>query len=168
MQKYSNYKKIITLLVVCLLICLCPPFSAQAMEKTASLFLLPDYNYFLNPDYLIIDLIVDPGGKPVNAVNIKLSFPFSKLTLVNINKEQSFCSFFINEKVSNEQGEYNLTCGTPGEIFTKTSVLRLSFQKLEAGWAKIKIREDSSVLARDGLGTDILGSREINNLYIVK
>jgi hypothetical protein len=167
MQKYLGYKKIFTVFFV-LLFCFYPLFSVRAIEKTASLFLLPDYSSFFNPDYLILDLIVDSGGQPINAININLSFPTSKLKLVNINKEQALCSLLINETNNNEEGQYGLTCGTSKKIIAKTSILRLTFQKLEAGWAKIKILEDSSVLAHDGLGTDILGNREIHNIFIVK
>ena len=159
----------ITAIIICLIVGVYPWFGLEAITQTASIYILLEKESFLNPDYLTIDLIVNPGLQPINTININLSYTPSKLALINTNKEQSFCSFFIEEKIDNEQGVYSLSCGAPNpENSLQMPIVRLTFQKLEAGWAKVKFLEDSSVLANDSLGTNILGNREIHNIYIIK
>jgi len=137
--------------------------------KAASLFLIPEKSSFLNPDYFTINLIVNPGGREINTVSAYLSFDTSRLQLVSTSKENSFCSFFIFENINNDLGRYDLGCTTLGNSISTTSrVISLTFQKIDMGWTKLNILEDSLVLAHDGLGTNILGPREIHNIYLVK
>jgi hypothetical protein len=158
-----------TAIFICLLAGIYPWLTTRAIEQTASLFISLEKSSFLDPDYLTIDLVVDPGVQPINTINASLSFSPSKLALIQASKKQSFCSFFIEEKIDNDQGVYNLACGAPDPgISAKSPAVRLTFQKLEAGWAQIKFLEDSSVLANNGLGTNILGNREIHQIYVIK
>lgn len=141
----------------------------ETTKETASLSILPDKSSFLNPDYLILDIIVESGDQLINAVNIELSFSTSTISLVDINTEQSFCSFFLREEYNNVVGNINFACGTSAkDVNQSASIARLVFAKKNEGWATIKFHENSAVLASDGLGTDVLGSREIHNLYIMK
>jgi len=141
----------------------------ENVVKTASLFLLPEKSSFLDPNYLTLNVIVDPKGTEINAVSAYLSFDASKLQLINTNKDNSFCSFFIFENINNDLGHYNLSCTTLGNSASTTSVvISLTFQKLDTGWTKLKILDNSQVLAHDGFGTNILGSSEIHNIYLIK
>ena len=134
-----------------------------------SLFLLVDKNSYLDPERLIIDVVIKPEGQLINAANILLSFSFNKLSLTSINKENSFCSFFLKEKVDNAKGKYNLICGTPLPFASeKLVVARLIFKKEASGWAKIYVAENSSLHAHNGQGNNILGNRELHNIYIMK
>ncbi|RLC38680.1 hypothetical protein DRH27_01680 [Candidatus Falkowbacteria bacterium] len=137
--------------------------------QTASLFLIPEKSSFLNPDYITLNLIVSPENAEINAVSAYLSFDTSKLQLVSTNKNNSFCSFFVSENINNDLGRYDLTCATLGNSASTTSeVISLTFQKLETGWTKLNILDNSQVLAHNGLGTNILGSSEIHNILLVK
>ncbi len=163
-----KFLKTITI-ILCFLVGIYPWLPTKAIEQTASLFISLEKESFLDPDYLTIDLVVSPGVQPINTIKANLSFSLSKLALIQADKEQSFCSFFIEEKIDNEQGVYSLSCGAPNpENSLQMPIVRLTFKKLEAGWAKVKFLEDSSVLASDGLGTNILGDREIHNIYVIK
>jgi hypothetical protein len=130
-----------------------PKLSPQTANST--LFLTPVREK--NSDSFTLDLVVDPSGEEINAVETEISFPTDKLSLESLSKENSFCSFFIEEKTDNVAGKIKISCTAPYPGTDKLSnVASLTFKIINAGAADLSLSADSLVLANDGYGTNVL------------
>lgn len=104
-----------------------------------------------------LDLVVDPNGEEINTVSTEISFPANKLFLKSLSKDDSFCSFFIEENIDNALGKIKITCLDPYPGTAKISnVVSLTFKKINSGAADLNLSDDSLVLANDGYGTNVL------------
>jgi hypothetical protein len=128
-------------------------------SATSALFLTPVREKSGNT--LTLDLVVDPAGEEINTVSTEISFPTDKLSLTNLSKTNSFCSFFVEEKIDNALGKIKISCVTPYPGTEKMSnVISLTFTNLVQGSADINLSDDSMVLANDGYGTNVLKNLE--------
>jgi hypothetical protein len=108
-------------------------------------------------DSFTLDLVVDPTGEEINTVSTEISFPADKLSLEDLGKENSFCSFFMEEKVDNALGKIKISCASPYPGTAKLSnVVSLTFKRINPGPADLSLSPDSLVLANDGYGTNVL------------
>jgi len=74
-----------------------------------------------------------------------------------LSKDDSFCSFFIEENIDNALGKIKITCLDPYPGTAKISnVVSLTFKKINSGAADLNLSDDSLVLANDGYGTNVL------------
>ncbi len=104
-----------------------------------------------------VDLVVDPAGEQINTVSTEISFPADKLSLASLSKDNSFCSFFVEEKIDNVLGKIKISCVAPFPGTDKMSnVVSLTFKQISAGRADLGLSPDSLVLANDGYGTNVL------------
>ncbi|MFC1678141.1 hypothetical protein ACFLZ9_00210 [Patescibacteria group bacterium] len=150
----------------------CPSLTTLQAQITgfdqANLYLLPDFERFLDPDNLFVQVMIDSQEQTINAVDINIEFEPDKLSVDSLQFENSFCSIIISEKINNQEGIINITCGTENEIASSTiNVALITFKKLVPGWTALSCN-DSSVLASNGLGTNILNTTEFHNIYLVK
>jgi hypothetical protein len=133
-------------------------YRGQALtpESAAStLFLTPVKEK--SGDSLTLDLVVDPAGEEINAVSTEISFPADKLSLENLSKANSFCSFFVEEKIDNALGKIKISCVAPYPGTDRMSnVVSLTFQEIGTGPAALSLSSASLVLANDGYGTNVL------------
>lgn len=125
-------------------------------EKTPSaLFLTPIKDREGN--LIALDLVVEPHQAEINTVSAEISYPTNKISLKELSKNNSFCSFFIEEKIDKAAGIIKISCATPYPGTDKTSrVITLFFEGLEKGGADISLSDNSLVLANDGYGTNVL------------
>jgi hypothetical protein len=125
-------------------------------ETTPSaLFLTPVKNRENN--LIALDLVVEPHLAEINTVSAEISYPTDKISFKELSKNNSFCSFFIEEKVDTAAGKIKISCATPYPGTAETSrVITVYFEGLEKGDAEIKLSSDSLVLANDGYGTNVL------------
>lgn len=127
----------------------------QPQEPSATLFLTPVKER--NGDFLRLDLVVDPHEEEINAVGAEISFPAEKMSLIEMGKNDSFCSFFIEEKIDNQAGRAKISCSVPYPGIAKPgNVITLIFKKNGAGRAELSLRPEAEVLANDGYGTNVL------------
>jgi hypothetical protein len=130
-----------------------PKLSPQTANS--ALFLTPVREK--NGDLLTLDLVVDPSGEEINTVSTEISFPTDKLSLEALSKDNSFCSFFVEEKTDNAAGKIKISCVAPYPGTNKLSnVVSLTFKQINAGEADLSLGADSLVLANDGYGTNVL------------
>ncbi len=161
-------KKIVKKILILYLISLIIIPNASLAETQVDLFVVPDYSSYLDPDYLILDILTNNNEEIYNTISIRIKYPQEKLIIDSINYENSFCEIMVNEKIDNEKGILNISCGnTEPESATTTNLFRINFNKIESGWAEISLNS-SEILAHDGLGTNIIGSTEDHNFYIYK
>jgi hypothetical protein len=122
---------------------------------SSTLFLTPVRARTANS--LTLDLMVDPAGEQINTVSTEISFPADKLSLLSLGKTNSFCSFFVEEKINNTLGKIKISCLAPFPGTNKMSnVVSLTFKKIGSGSADLSLSSDSLVLANDGYGTNVL------------
>jgi len=161
----SKIPKYTVFMLFCLLVCFLP-VNAQG---GAFFYLSFDKESYFDPEYLEIDLLIKSPDDPINALNARVQFDTSKLEIVESGVATSTFPFVLEENYDNTTGFYNLYCGT--HLATSSNAIQiahLKFKKLAAGQAFIKFRESSQVLAADGFGTNILTSRDIHYINIVK
>jgi hypothetical protein len=99
---------------------------------------------------------VNPDGESINAVETSIKYDRSKLSVQAISKTGSAFSLWTTEpEFSNTTGTVNFGGGSPTP-FSKTSTLvTITFKAIAEGAAEVEYTE-GSVLAADGLGTDVL------------
>ena len=127
-------------------------------SASSALFLTPVRQK--NGDLLTLDLVVDPAGEEINTVSTEISFPTDKLSLETLSKDNSFCSFFVEEKIDNAAGKVKISCVAPYPGTDKWSnVVSLTFRQINTGAADLNLSDDSLVLANDGYGTNVLSEK---------
>lgn len=135
-------------------------------EKTASVYLLPDYQAYFDPDNLFVDIMIDPGGQPINVFSATVGFAPALITAEGWEYNKNFSWLWLAEEANNQNGTFRLVGGTPGNsIGTTTTVARLRFKKISPGWTTLTL-SDVKVLAADGLGTNIPVTTEIHRLFL--
>jgi len=161
-------KKTLSYFLIIIVICFTNTHASQSAEMLVDLFVVPDYSTYLNPDYLILNILTNNNEKIYNAISIQVKYPPEKLTIDSINYEDSFCEIMVNEEINSEKGILNISCGNPEpKSATTTNLFRINFNKIESGWAEISLNS-SEILAHDGLGTNVLRATEDHNFYIYK
>lgn len=97
----------------------------------------------------------NPQGKSVNAVETKMTFDNTKLSVSNISKTGSVFTLWTTEPTfSNTAGTISFGGGSPTPFSTKSNLVSITFKVLKEGDAKVAV-SSGSVLAADGLGTDV-------------
>lgn len=138
----------------------------QPASKTASLFITPVKE---RADGLVtIDLVLEPGGEEVNAVETEIYFDSNQLEIAEINKEKTFCQFFVKEDTS-ISGKIKLSCLAPYPGTKEISnVYTIVFKQKTVGETWLKLSADSLVLANDGYGTNILKEAKEQKISLEK
>lgn len=99
---------------------------------------------------------VNPDGESVNAVETEITFDTSKLSVTAVSKTGSTFSLWTTEpKFSNTAGTVNFGGGSPSPFAKTSTILTITFKALAPGSAEVEFN-GGSVLAADGLGTDVL------------
>ncbi|MDP2647824.1 MAG: cohesin domain-containing protein [Candidatus Yanofskybacteria bacterium] len=134
---------------------------AQAATLSASILISPHSGTFSTDSTFDVSILVDTGVETINAIEITVEFPANKLQVVNPATGNSFVSLWLQPPTfSNKDGYIKFAGGVPGQGI-KTSaglVSTITFRAREPGTATLKIGANSSVLAGDGNGTNVLKS----------
>ncbi len=118
-------------------------------------------------NYILMDLVVNPNDDEINTVSTKIHFPKDKLYFLGMSKTNSFCSFFLEEEINNQEGYIKITCLKPYPgVDIISNVIGLIFLETGSGVAKVTLGEDSMVLANDGYGTNVLRSKRNQTIFI--
>lgn len=111
-------------------------------------------------DTFKVDVTVSSPGQPINAVSGILSFPKSKLQFISVSKASSILTIWAQEPSYYDTGEngnisFEGVIPNPGFTGTRGRVLTITF-KVKSTWQAELSFSSASVLANDGLGTNIL------------
>ncbi len=102
-----------------------------------------------------VTIQTNPQGKSVNAVESQLSFDNTKLSVTNVSKTGSVFSLWTTEPTfSNTAGTITFGGGSPTPFSAKSNLASVTFKVLKEGTAAVTV-STASVLAADGLGTDV-------------
>lgn len=143
-------------------------FSAQ-MVYAAELNLSPSSGSYKVGDNISVRVVLSSPGDSANAVSGTLSFSKDILTLNSISKSNSLVSLWAVEPTySNSNGTANLEgIILNGYTGSNGTIVTMSFKAKSTGNANIRFIS-SSVLANDGLGTNILTGTGQANFSIAK
>lgn len=113
-------------------------------------------------------ILVATDGKAINNVDSIVQFPADLLEVVSISKTGSIFPMWVEEPgFSNIEGKITLNGGVPNPGFTGQSgeVVSVTFRAKKAGTATIAF-SDSAVRENNGLGTDILTTKQLGTVQI--
>lgn len=132
-------------------------FISSVCVNASTLGFSPTKNNASVGDTIRVRVMVGGNTQPINAVSGTVSFPTDTLRLTNVSKSGSIVTLWAQDPTySNASG----TASFEGVIlagFSQSSgtILNLSFKVLKEGTAVLSLR-DGSVLAHDGVGTNVL------------
>jgi len=164
-SEFSN-KIIIRILITAFIITGSLFFSHKI--NAASLSISPSSSTVSLNNIVTVKVLVDTGGKYINNAEATLQFPTDLLEVVSINKNSSVFSLWVEDpNFSNYTGKITFNGGvaTPGYNGNSGSIASITFKAKKQGIASI-IFTDGAVRENDGLGTDILISKNGGNIQI--
>lgn len=127
----------------------------------ASLSILPSPSTVSVGNIVSVKININTEGKSINNGEATIQFPVDMLEVISITKGSSIFTLWVEEpKFSNSTGKISFNGGVPNPGFTGSSgyVATITFKAKKQGTASI-IFSDGAVRANDGLGTDILTSK---------
>ncbi len=132
-------------------------FGAAAMADAASLGLTPSTGVYATNGTFSVRVIVNTGGKSVNAAEGTLTFNPKELSVVSVNRSGSIFNLWVTEPTySNSAGTISFSGGLPsGYTGSAGTIMNVTFRAAGAGTARVSFK-NGSVLANDGRGTNIL------------
>jgi len=124
----------------------------------ADILMSPSLGTYTKGQSFTVSVRLDPKGKSVNAVESTLTFDTSKLSVVSVSKTGSIFSLWTTEPTfSNTLGTVQFGGGSPTPFSTASQLVSITFQANAEGTAAVDFKK-ASVLAADGLGTDVYGA----------
>ena len=131
---------------------------AAPSASAADVLLSPASGSYASGQTFTITVQADPKGDSINAVEAELSFDSSVLSVVSISKDGSAFSLWTTEPTfSNSAGTIAFGGGSPTPFSSRSSLVSITFRTTGTGDGQVSF-SDASVLAADGLGTDVVGN----------
>ncbi len=132
--------------------------SAQSAHA-ATLKLSPETGVYTVGNTFTVRVVVNTQNKTINAADGQLTFNPRELSVVSATRASSIFSLWTEEpSFSNSAGTVSFGGGSPaGYSGAAGSVISVTFKALAAGTPKITFKS-GSILAADGMGTNILTS----------
>lgn len=124
----------------------------------ATLTLLPSDTDLEVGDTFDVAVVLDTEDVDVNAIEIEIEFPADKLQVVSPNTGRSVIEIWAGQlRFNNKLGLIEMRGGIPGGLNIKNGlVTTIQFRVRSSGSAAIQFTSKTTVLANDGLGTDVL------------
>ena len=142
--------------------------STAQIVQAASLYISPASSNVSVGNIVSVKILVNTQGKYINNSESIVQFPTDLLEVVSTSKNTSIFSLWVEEpKFSNFEGKitYNGGIPNPGYIGAGGEIISIIFKAKKSGSASI-VFSDSTVRQNDGLGTDILTSKQIGVITI--
>ncbi len=156
------------LLALSSLAALAVAFSSASSAHAATLSLSSGQGYAVGQTFPMDVVVSTQNGESINAVSATVSFSPSQLSLVSISKGNSIITVWASDPTfSNSAGTADLegVILNPGYSGQNGNVVTLNFKVKTAGLATVSFSQ-SSVLANDGQGTNVLTSAPSKSIYL--
>lgn len=164
-KKFLNYNKLF-LVTVCFVLVF---FNQARAASAASLYLSPSAgSYEINKTFSV-NVFVSSSNQAINAVSGNIVFSADKLEVVSLTKINSAVNLWVQEpSFSNVSGtiKFEGIILNPGFIGSAGKILTATFKATDAGEAALKF-SSASVLANDGLGTNIINEIGVASYGII-
>ncbi len=141
------------------LIVFCVWSSLVSFASAATLRLSPETGVYTAGATFTASILLNTQGKPVNAADAQLSFNPKEISVVSVSKGNSIFNLWTLEPTfSNSAGTISFGGGSPaGYTGSNGTIMSITFRATSAGTPKVTFKS-GSVLAADGLGTNVLTS----------
>ena len=143
------------LLIICLIIVF---FGGVKLAEAATLFFSPSSGSYASGQTFTVGLYVSSKDQAMNATQAIINFPTEKLSVQSVSKSGSAMTLWVQEPTySNVDGavQFAGVVPNPGFIGQSGKILSVTFKAVQTGEARLNLSK-GSVLANDGLGTQIL------------
>lgn len=136
-------------------------FLGERNAQAATLTIYPAQGTFTVGSTFDVTVFIDTQKANINTIRTFLTFPPDKLQVIPRTLEQSiFAVYSSPPRFDNQTGIVDLQGGIPGGInVSNGQVVKFVFRVKAVGNAVVRFRDESKVLANDGLGTDVLGEK---------
>ncbi|QQR65257.1 hypothetical protein IPH92_01600 [Candidatus Kaiserbacteria bacterium] len=127
--------------------------------EAAILKVSPNTGVYTAGTIFTVSVVLNTEGKSVNAADGQLSFNPRELTVTNVTRGGSIFNLWTEEPTfSNTAGTISFGGGSPtGYKGAAGTIISITFKPLAAGTPKVTFKS-GSVLAADGMGTNVLTS----------
>ena len=125
----------------------------------ATLSIAPDFGIYHVGSSQNLSVVVDPGDEPVNAIEMTLTYAPEVMHVDDIDTESSPCSMVVDQSIDDEHGTLTFRCVIfDAQMYQDPfAVVVLHVTFVGEGNSDVHfVNEATSVLANDGLGTDVL------------
>jgi competence protein ComGC len=165
MLKINNKLFLLSLILTCgaIAFLLLPLYKVLA----ADLYILPSSKELNIGDTLNVSVYVDSVDQAMNAASFKISYPSDLLKFISLSKTGTIINLWVQEPKGGD-GEVFAEgiVLNPGFTGSRGKILNITFKAIKPGTADLKFIS-GSVLANDGLGTNILKNMR-GGSYIIK
>jgi len=142
-------------LIGCIAIVIVASFFFINQALAADVVLMPASGSYSANQTFTISVQADPKGDSINAVEAKLKFDQTKLSVVSISKGTAFSLWTTEPAFNNAAGTIDFGGGSPSPFSVRSTLVSITFRALTEGSAAVSFT-NASALAADGLGTDVL------------
>ncbi len=134
-------------------------FFLPSVSFAATLRLSPETGVYTVGNTFTANVVMNTQGKPVNAADAQLTFNPKELSVVSVNRSSSVFNLWTLEPTfSNSAGTISFGGGSPtGYTGNNGNIMTVTMRTVGAGTPKINFKS-GSILAADGLGTNVLTS----------
>lgn len=137
-------------------VCTATLFVAHHTAHAADVVLSPASGSYSAGQTFTTTIQVDPAGDSINAVEATLSFDTAALNVVSIGKTGSvFTLWPVEPTFSNSAGTITFGGGHTAPITSRSTLLTVTFRTVAEGAGSVSF-DSASILAADGLGTDVM------------
>ena len=141
-------------------------FLTNSIASAATLSVSPATGVYTAGQAFTVRVLVNTTGASINAADGTLSFNPNELSVVSVAKGSIFNLWTAEPSFSNTAGSITFSGGTPtGYKGGAGTVLSITFRAKAAGQPKVTFTR-GSVLAADGLGTNVLTSMSSGSFTI--
>ena len=137
------------------------------LSNAATLSISPNTGVYTAGKTFTVKLVVNTEGKSINAAEGSLKFNPQELSVVAIDKSSSIFNLWVAEPTfSNSAGTISFSGGLPtGYTGSVGNIFNITFRTTSASNGKLSF-VNGSVLANDGMGTNILSGMNGGNFTI--
>ncbi|MFT5036564.1 MAG: hypothetical protein ACI9VM_000126 [Candidatus Azotimanducaceae bacterium] len=129
-----------------------------SFTEAATLSVSPQTGVYTVGGIFTTNIRINTQGKPINAAEATVSFDPRKVSVISLAKGSIFNLWTVDPIYSNAAGSITFGGGSPsGYTGSAGSVVSVTFRALTAGDTKVSFTS-GSILAADGLGTNVLSS----------
>lgn len=158
-MKYYRFFIIVSLFFVIL-------FSFGNTVFAASTLFFTKPSFVSEGDRVTVFLRVRSTDQPINAISGVVTFSENLLKPISVSKESSIINLWTGEpKIIRDRISFEGVILNPGFNGSNGIVLKIVFEAKERGLARLNFSE-GSILANDGLGSNVLARLESNTLRI--
>jgi Cohesin domain len=134
-------------------------FGVATVADAATMSLSPGTGVYASGATFTVRVSVNSSGKSINAAEGTISFNPSELSVVSVSRSGSIFNLWVAEpSFSNGAGTVSFSGGLPaGYTGSSGNIMSITFRAKGSGASKVSFA-NGSVLANDGMGTNVLTS----------